>query len=255
LSVRYGIITPYTSFLVEETERALTNAGRQAIVQRELRVMATPAPAFGTGAVEKSISQQSLRGADTVISPATAEVKHVGEKAFVLHDGLWIDTIYEPDRMETVKVGFGTDGYFDLLSARPEWGKYLALGKHVIVVLEGRAYEVTEGDYGPVLSPVEGPVLSSVEGPVLSSVEGPVLSDVLSPSKGPVARTEPSRSEGPLELSFIVRSPEPTSTTLRQAQDSAAPASAEGQGKAICPGAALSAVLPLLGLAFAWWRR
>lgn len=247
LSVRYGIITPYTSFLVEETERALTNAGRQVIAEREARVMATPAAAFGAGAVEKSIAQQSLRGADTVISPATAEVKHVGEKAFVLHDGVWTDTIYEPDRMETVKVGFGTDGYFDLLSARPEWGKYLALGKHVIVVLEGRAYEVTEGDYGPVLSSVEGPVLSDVLSLSKGPVEGPVLS--------PVAGTEPGRSEGPLELSSIVRSPEPTSTTLRQAQDSAAPASAEGQGKAICPGAALSAVLPLLGLAFAWRRR
>ena len=208
LSVRYGIITPYTSFLVEETEKALTDAGREIIVEKEVQVMATPAPAYGANAVEKSIAQESLRGADTVSAPTAAEVKHVGDKAFVLHDGVWTDTLYEPDRMETVKVGFGTDGYFDLLSARPEWGKYFALGQHVIVVLEGQAYEVTEGDY-------ELPELPS---------------------------TVPSPEPTP-----TVRSAEPTPTV--------APASTEGQGKAICPGVALSAVLPLLGLAFAWRRR
>ena len=219
LSVRYGIITPYTSFLVEETEKALTEAGRQIIVEKEVQIMATPAPAFGAGAVEKSIAQESLRGADTVSAPAAAEVKHVGDKAFVLYDGVWTDTLYEPDRMETAKVGFGTDGYFDLLAARPEWGKYFALGQHVIVVLEGQAYEVTEGDYEPAL-------------PVLSPVEGP---------------TEPSPTVRSAKPTPIVRSPEPTPTM--------APASAEGQGKPICPGAAFSAVLPLLGLAFVWRRR
>lgn len=217
LSVRYGIITSYTSFLVEDTEKALTEAGREIIVEKEVQVMATPAPAFGAGAVEKSIAQESLRGADTVIAPTTAEVKHVGDKAFVLRDGVWTDTLYEPDRMETAKVGFGTEGYFDLLAARPAWGKYFALGQHVIVVLEGRAYEVTEGDY-------EVPELSSI---------------APSPEPTPTIRTT--------EPTPTVRSPEPTPTV--------APASAESQAKPICPGAALSAVLPLLGLAFAWWRR
>ena len=33
LSIRYGIITPYTSFLVEETERALREEGRAQIVE------------------------------------------------------------------------------------------------------------------------------------------------------------------------------------------------------------------------------
>ncbi|MBC8249310.1 MAG: hypothetical protein H8E90_06495, partial [Anaerolineales bacterium] len=100
-----------------------------------------------------------------------------------------------------------------------EWGKYFALGQHVIVVLEGQAYEVTEGDYEPAL-------------PVLSPVEGP---------------TEPSPT---------VRPPEPTPTVqLAEPTPTVAPASTESQGKPICPGAALSAVLPLLGLAFAWRRR
>jgi Ca-activated chloride channel family protein len=226
LSVRYGIITPYTSFLVEETEKALTDAGREIIVEKEVQVMATPAPAFGAGAVEKSIAQESLRGADTVSAPTTAEVKHVSDKSFVLRDGVWTDTLYEPDRMETVKVGFGSDGYFDLLSARPAWGKYFALGQHVIVVLEGRAYEVTEGDY-------EVPERSSV---------------VPSPA--------PTRTVRSTEPTLTVRSPEPTPTAESpESTSTVTPTSAKSPGKSICPGAALSAMLPLLGLALAWRRR
>jgi Ca-activated chloride channel family protein len=226
LSVRYGIITPYTSFLVEETERALTDAGREIIVEKEVQIMATPAPAYGANAVEKSVVQESLRGADTVSAPATAEVKHVGDKAFVLHDGVWTDTRYEPDRMETARVGFGTEGYFDLLATRPEWGKYFALGQHVIVVLEGRVYEVTEGDYG-----------------------SPGLSSALpSPEPTPTTRSlAPTPTVRPSEPTPTVHPAEPTPTI--------ASASAEDQGKPICPGAAFSAVLPLLGLALAWRRR
>ena len=52
--------------------------------------------------------------------------------------------------METVKVGFGSDDYFRILEARPEWGRYFSVGQLVIVVLEGRAYQVAEGDFPSV---------------------------------------------------------------------------------------------------------
>jgi hypothetical protein len=48
--------------------------------------------------------------------------------------------------MEAVPVGFGSDDYFALVAARPELGRYFALGDHVIVVVDGTAYEVREGD-------------------------------------------------------------------------------------------------------------
>jgi hypothetical protein len=48
--------------------------------------------------------------------------------------------------METVPVSFGSDDYFALIAARPEWGRYFAVGDHVVVVVEDTAYEVREGD-------------------------------------------------------------------------------------------------------------
>jgi Ca-activated chloride channel family protein len=165
LSVRYGIITPYTSFLVDETEDVLSEEGRHRVAEQQYQTMATatPAPAYGAGAVDKSEAESGLRGAQAVPVAPTAlppsadrggggempireVVKYVGDKTFVLQEDVWIDTAYDMDKMATAKISFGSDNYFELLAARPEWGKYFALGPHVIVVLEGTAYEVMEGD-------------------------------------------------------------------------------------------------------------
>ena len=77
-------------------------------------------------------------------------VRYVGDKTFVLNDGVWTDTTFDPDKMTPIEVSFGSDDYFDLIAARPEWGRYFALGEHIIVVLEGTAYEVREGEAPPV---------------------------------------------------------------------------------------------------------
>jgi Ca-activated chloride channel family protein len=164
LSVRYGIITPYTSFLVDETEDVLSEEGRDRVAEQQYQAMATatPAPAYGAGAVDKSEAEAGLRDSQAVpMAPAAIPpgegrgggevpvrevVKYVGDKTFVFQEDVWMDTAYDVDKMTTTRISFGSDNYFELLAARPEWGKYFALGTHVIVVLEGTAYEVVEGD-------------------------------------------------------------------------------------------------------------
>jgi len=171
LSVRYGIISPYTSFLVDETEDVLSEEGRARVAEQKYQAMATatPAPAYGAGAVDKSEAEAGLRGAQAVpMAPAVLPpgeglggggvpvrevVKYVGDKTFVLQDDVWIDTAYDVDKMATTQISFGSDNYFELLVARPEWGKYFALGTYVIVVLEGTAYEVVVGDVPEVEVP------------------------------------------------------------------------------------------------------
>ncbi len=80
-------------------------------------------------------------------------MRYVGTKTFVLQDGVWIDTTFDSERMATVPVTFGSEGYFDLLTARPEWGEYMALGTRVIFVAEGVAYEVVEEEAPPPPTP------------------------------------------------------------------------------------------------------
>lgn len=179
LSVRYGIITPYTSFLITEDDiltqqgqaQAAEDFAQEASVQRE--------SVSGASAVSAADAAQSLAGAAAPVAmptmnampmtmtpagtmappgssvggqpaePAVVDgfvqnpVQAVGGKTFLYQDGVWTDTTFQPDTMTTEQVEFLSDAYFALLEQLPELAPYLALGERVIVVWEGVAYEVT----------------------------------------------------------------------------------------------------------------
>ncbi|MBN1977950.1 MAG: VWA domain-containing protein [Anaerolineae bacterium] len=156
LSVRYGVITPYTSFLIDEDD-ILTEEGRD---EAKDDYAATPAPqAVGAPAADRAEKEgdlydsESVGGGEALPEEAAQVVRLVGSKTFLLRDGVWIDTAFDPSKMTTVKVDFGSDGYFDLLAARPEWGAYFALGSRVVFIAEGTAYEIVEAGGGPVEIP------------------------------------------------------------------------------------------------------
>ncbi len=163
LAVRYGIATPYTSFLVDE--RAQTEAGRQQIIGAQATAMpkaasggAVPGMNGGVGAapVQAAQDQHGLRSADSAVAPSgeyAAQIRAVGSKTFVLRNSVWTDAEYDPSKMTTIKVGFGSDDYFKLLAARPEWGSFFALGERVIVALDGKVYEIVQGAGQPVQVP------------------------------------------------------------------------------------------------------
>jgi Ca-activated chloride channel family protein len=186
LSIRYGIITPYTSFLVEETEMALREAGRDQIV--ETVVEQVEVEVSGEAAVDRSVQEKFLsEAAAPAMAPtmipgiagaptdewgyAVNPIRYAGDKTFVLHEGIWTDTAFDPDKMETVPVSFGSDNYFALIQARPEWGRYFALGDHVIVVVEDTAYEVREGDAPAIELPAPGETVTNPPEP--EDQEGP----------------------------------------------------------------------------------
>jgi Ca-activated chloride channel family protein len=159
LSIRYGIVTPYTSYLVQE-EDALTQEGQQRLSTELMAAATAPAPAAGAGAVDRSATENALRDATQGYAyaggggdPGDSTMKVVGSKTFILRDGVWTDTAFDPSRMKTTRVGFGSDDYFNLLSARPALGPAFALGPRVIVVLDGVAYETVEGDGDPLTLP------------------------------------------------------------------------------------------------------
>jgi Ca-activated chloride channel family protein len=156
LSLRYGIITPYTSFLVVENDLFTEEGWDQAA--EEIREYSS-GPAVGADAVEKAEAESNLRSAESVPQPALPNqsydgisvepvLKYVGEKTFYLRDGTWVDSLYDGSKMDPIRIGFGDDVYFELLETRPEWGKYLALGESVIFVIDGQAYQIDPGEDG-----------------------------------------------------------------------------------------------------------
>jgi Ca-activated chloride channel homolog len=151
LSIRYGIITPYTSFLVEEPHEALSREGRQAIADEAFEAMATatPAPVSGAAAVDKAMAQTEMEEAAAPITPNATyrqQVRTVGDRAFVLQDGVWTDTTFDPERMSTVKLSFGSEEFLEFLAQHPQTGRFFSLGEQVIVVIEDTAYETVSED-------------------------------------------------------------------------------------------------------------
>lgn len=162
LSVRYGIITPYTSFLIQEDDRIREPLRGATAVPP---IVPLQPPAGETGGIDRgqrsgapavaTASALSQMGAAEVAQPApTAAAKQgvptrellatVRDRTFIWRDGLWIDTRYTSADIPRRAVPFLSDEYFALLTQYPELRDYFALGIRVLVVLDGIAYEVID---------------------------------------------------------------------------------------------------------------
>lgn len=200
LSVRYGIITPYTSFLVEEPEMVLSSEGRREVAEEQYAAAeaAPAAPSSGSEAVEKAVQQNALADAEMAAplpaatpmpgdaggaAPDTSQaaVTTVADKAFVLKDGIWTDTTFDPSVMQTTQLPFPSDLFLEFLNQHPEAGKFFALGPQVIVMIEGVAYETV-------------PVTSEQD----SGSDGPANPDT--PQSEPGQDGQPSEKQGSTAL-------------------------------------------------------
>lgn len=159
LSIRYGIVTQYTSYLVTE-EIPLGAAEHERIAGEQFDQMQTAplAPSFGREAVEKAAAEGALADAESPIAPvqeAADIVRIVGSRTYVLSNDIWIDTAFDPKTMKTQKVAFLSDEYFRLTELRSELAAGFALGNRVIALSDGVAYEVVESTGNP--DPIDMP--------------------------------------------------------------------------------------------------
>ena len=146
LSIRYGIVTPYTSYLVTE-EMALGSEAQEQIVEKEYSQLsqATEAPVSGQDAVIRAAEQGGMGGANTASAPpaeAVNQVKIIGARTFVWTNLSWVDTAFDPDQMQTIKLAFLSPDYFTVINNYPDIAAAFALGERVIAISGGVAYEV-----------------------------------------------------------------------------------------------------------------
>jgi len=174
LGTRYGIVTPYTSYLVLEPEmrRQLSAFGDEDVIQPRLgsrreaakrpvqgRQSATetapPPPAAlpvpsgvaGTDAVGFSKNKEELRNAENLAraSSSMSNNRNVAGKNFYLRDGVWNDSEFKAEaKLPVVKLKFASDEYFNLINQEPKLAEYFALGQRVVVVWKGNVYQVEE---------------------------------------------------------------------------------------------------------------
>lgn len=179
LATKYGIVTPYTAYLVTEPGSvAWRRGGRDNVLAEALRLSfafdredADLGQSIFGGAnggsaqgqrqgmakrrVRASRDVLALRRADlgsaalqVVLQPEREKkgeqcsdlVSHVGTRTFYRVGERWIDADYDQDA-ETNKVESFSDEYFKLIRKHPELAKCFALGQRVVVVIAGTVYE------------------------------------------------------------------------------------------------------------------
>jgi Ca-activated chloride channel family protein len=160
LGTRYGIVTPYTSYLALEpnaTPRDITSLptnNRTFGAGRTTNAPPRPAKAEDakaiTGAVAVQESKRAREQQDVLRvegESASSAIKSAGGKTFYLREGVWTDSEFKPGSAlpETV-VRFGSDEYFALLKQKPQLATFFALGERVTVILNGRIYRVNAGN-------------------------------------------------------------------------------------------------------------
>ncbi len=138
LSKKYGIMTPYTSFLVTEEEQHL----RFELGKR----LGAPSP-------QRSSALQELKLGTTETESAVS-VKRIKNKTFHRREGVWTDSEHD-EETETEKIIFGSDAYFDLIATELELSHYLAIGKQVIVCYKDTCYEILPMVESPPTTPME----------------------------------------------------------------------------------------------------
>ena len=149
LSKKYGIITEYTSFLVDADYRTPL---RELAAPAEQRLNESKKIEVGGAAVHRSqaakIATQSSRALDAYkdaegVEHKITKIVQAGARTFYNKGGLWVDSDFEGDP-KRLKVKRYSNAYFELLKTAPEVGKYYAMGDNVIFMMSGTAVEVSD---------------------------------------------------------------------------------------------------------------
>jgi Ca-activated chloride channel homolog len=161
LGTRYGLITPYTSYLATEGQ----NSSRPNMTLGSvLRSAPSTKDKAGAGfsidggsiadkkadAVRLSKEQRSRQETTTIRAEddeagASGSVSRIGAKTFYLDRGVWFDSEFvETAGLPEQTVKFGSEEYFTLAEGEKEIGQYLAAGKQIVLVWQGRVYRVVE---------------------------------------------------------------------------------------------------------------
>ena len=157
LGTRYGIVTPYTSYLATD--------GTFQMAARDARGLANLAPAAeakmrersGAGAVQMSVQQNAMKAnrslaydgkddaEEQVIVRNSATNQFVGNKNFFRQANNWVDADFKPEaKLPETTVKFASDEYFALLNREKGIGHYLALGEEVVFVWNDRVFRIVK---------------------------------------------------------------------------------------------------------------
>lgn len=179
LAKKYGIITPYTSFLIVEDEIAQVQRGRldkddqilnKIIRQQDSKLAEENKKEYfsfkdkeGKSSVRSSTEIQNLNKASNYqetlqgdsrlkIADENGEqinlsgiIKNIQGRSFYQTQNIWVDTkIQELKAKKSNQILFASKDYFDLIKKYPDITEILALGKNIRFIFNNEIYEINE---------------------------------------------------------------------------------------------------------------
>ncbi len=154
LGLRYGILTEYTSYLVQEPG-AIAAAPPAAPAGAGMAREMTGLQAFRRAKLSSNLSGTgSLQAADAVVASRLdelqtggerKEVRRAGGRLLIHRDGIWTD-VAARDSAKAKSIAPFSTAYFALVKARPSLRAALAVGTPV--VLAGRSISLRVADGG-----------------------------------------------------------------------------------------------------------
>ncbi len=173
LGKEYGIVTPYTSYLVTEQKEELAAAPprfkplsrlhtisevreQKAAVDEESvgsqvffdALSAAPMAASkssGKGAVMNSRAVKKIASSEKEMDMILT-IKQVGERSFQLKNGVWVENGISPDSKAGKEIEFLSDAYFEFARTSPELSRILALGEEMKFQWKGEIIRIRAND-------------------------------------------------------------------------------------------------------------
>jgi Ca-activated chloride channel family protein len=161
LGLRYGILTEYTSYLVQEPSDIVTPGTPVPLREDQMGGARNSAAQTGPQAFERArasaklADSKTLAAADEVASSrleslsrgaaAAPATRLAGGRLFILRDQVWTD-VGHADRITVTAVVAYSRAYFDLVQQLPELAAYLSVGDEILIA--GRRGSVRVGGSG-----------------------------------------------------------------------------------------------------------
>jgi Ca-activated chloride channel family protein len=178
LAKEYGIVTPYTSYLIIEDEKVITlnnNIGSEnSILSSDIiddedgfqdktkKEYAEIYSKSGAGSVRASQELQNLNSAEQVFDSRQGtermvynnesgesenfgnQIRNVGGRAFYQNSIKWIDVYSVKNTTKRSEIVFNSNEYYDLLKKEPSISQFYALGRNVEFEFKGKVYNIHE---------------------------------------------------------------------------------------------------------------
>ncbi len=164
LAKEFGLVTPYTSYLVQEEEmpQAADAAQRQGFAPVRGVPMAAAAPAEAARIMNQTTGAEAVTMSKAIRAMQEAEVaSNQMESGLIVVQGRtlqrtpegWVDLDYQEGDKESVQIAFASDAYFTLLRLYPELSGFARLGNNVTFRFKERFIRI--GKEGKAMSEAE----------------------------------------------------------------------------------------------------